>query len=159
MFTTADLYDEYQAQLNCVEPIFRPYGKKKVFSGKILTLKLFEDNSLVRKQLETDGKGKVLVIDGGGSLRCALVGDQLAALAIRNNWNGIIIYGCLRDSHLINAMDIGIRAINTCPVKSIKRNIGEVDIPITFGGVTFIPSEYIYVDHDGILISEHNLLK
>jgi len=116
-------------------------------------------NSFVRKQLETDGKGKVLVIDGGGSLRCALVGDQLAALAIRNNWNGIIIYGCLRDSHLINAMDIGIRAINTCPVKSIKRNIGEVDIPITFGGVTFIPSEYIYVDHDGILISEHNLLK
>ncbi|CAM4255124.1 ribonuclease E activity regulator RraA [Gillisia hiemivivida] len=104
MFTTADLWDEYEELLRCVDSIFNHFGKKKAFFGKITTLKLFEDNSLVRKQLESNGKGKVLVIDGGGSLRCALIGDQLAALAIHNNWNGIIVNGCIRDSQLINSM-------------------------------------------------------
>ncbi len=159
MFTTADLWDAHNESLICVDPIFNHFGNKKVFSGKITTLKLFEDNSLVRKQLESDGKGKVLIIDGGASLRCALVGDQLAALAIQNNWNGIIINGSIRDSHLINSMDIGIRALNTSPVKSIKRNIGEIDIPVKFGGVTFISHDYIYVDLDGILMSKRNLVK
>ena len=159
MFTTADLWDTHNESLICVDPIFNHFGNKKMFSGQITTLKLFEDNSLVRKQLESDGKGKVLVIDGGASLRCALVGDQLAALAIQNNWKGIIINGCIRDSHLINLMDIGIRALNTCPVKSIKRNIGEIDIPVKFGGVTFILQDYIYVDLDGILVSKRNLVK
>jgi regulator of ribonuclease activity A len=159
MFTTADLWDSHSESLICVDPIFNHFGNKKMFSGQIATLKLFEDNSLVRKQLESDGKGKVLVIDGGASLRCALVGDQLAALAIQNNWNGIIIHGCIRDSHLINTMDIGIRALNTCPVKSIKRNIGEIEIPVKFGGVTFISQDYIYVDLDGILVSKRNLVK
>lgn len=159
MFTTADLWDAHSESLICVDPIFNHFGNKKMFSGQITTLKLFEDNSLVRKQLESDGRGKVLVIDGGASLRCALVGDQLATLAIQNNWNGIIIHGCIRDSHLINLMDIGIRALNTCPVKSIKRNIGEIDIPVKFGGVTFILQDYIYVDLDGILVSKRNLVK
>ncbi len=158
MFTTADLWDEYHLQLTCVDPIFRPFGNKKAFTGKISTLKLFEDNSLVRKQLESDGKGKVLVVDGAGSLRCALVGDRLATLAIQNNWNGIIINGCLRDSQPINTMNIGIRALNTSPVKSIKRNNGEIGVAVKFGGVTFIQDEYVYVDHDGILISKQNLV-
>jgi regulator of ribonuclease activity A len=159
MFTTADLGDEHGTLLSCVDPIFNHFGNKKTFSGKISTLKLFEDNSLVRQQLELDGKGKVLVIDGGGSLRCALVGDQLAALAIRNNWEGIIVNGCIRDSELINSMNIGIKALNTCPIKSVKRNQGEVNIPVKFGGVTFISDDSIYVDADGILISIRNLLK
>jgi regulator of ribonuclease activity A len=159
MFTTADLGDELGTLLSCVDPIFNHFGNKKTFSGKISTLKLFEDNSLVRKQLELDGKGKVLVIDGGGSLRCALVGDQLAALAIQNNWEGIIVNGCIRDSELINSMNIGIKALNTCPIKSVKRNQGEVNIPVKFGGVTFISDDSIYVDADGILISIRNLLK
>ena len=159
MFTAADLWDEHHEHLSCVDPIFRSFGNKKAFSGKITTLKLFEDNSLVRKQLESDGKGKVLVIDGGASLRCALVGDQLAALAIQNNWKGIVVNGCIRDSHLINSMDIGIRALNTSPVKSVKRNIGEIDISVKFGGVTFVSNDYIYVDLDGILISKRNLVK
>ncbi|ALM09052.1 ribonuclease activity regulator protein RraA [Sediminicola sp. YIK13] len=159
MFTTADLWDEHSELLHCVAPIFRSYGTKKAFSGEITTLKLFEDNSLVRKQLESSGKGKVLVIDGGASLRCALVGDQLAELAIKNNWNGIIINGSIRDSLIINSMNLGIRALNTSPVKSIKRNSGEIDIPIEFGGVTFSSGHYIYVDTDGILISKENLLK
>lgn len=158
-FTTADLWDEHETLLSCVAPIFNHFGNKKMFSGKMSTLQLFEDNSLVRKQLELDGKGKVLVIDGGGSLRCALIGDQIAALAIQNNWEGIIVNGCIRDSQVINSMNIGIKALNTCPVKSVKRNQGEIAIPVKFGGITFIPEEYIYADADGILVSKHNLLK
>ena len=159
MFTTADLWDAHNILLTCVDPIFNHFGNKAVFSGKITTLKLFEDNSLVRKQLESRGSGKVLVVDGGGSLRCALLGDQLATLAIQNNWNGIIVNGCIRDSEVINSMEIGIRALNTSPVKSMKRNIGEIDITVKFGGVTFISGDYIYVDTDGILVSKRNLVK
>ncbi|WP_339921107.1 ribonuclease E activity regulator RraA [uncultured Flavobacterium sp.] len=159
MFTTADLWDEYDTLLSCVDPIFNHFGNKKNFSGKITTIKLFEGNSLVRKQLELDGKGKVLLIDGGASLRCALIGDQLAELAIQNNWQGIIVNGCIRDSEVINAMNIGIKALNTSPVKSVKRNLGEINIPVKFGGITFIPGDYIYADGDGILVSNNNLLK
>jgi len=159
MFTTADLWDKHETLLSCVDPIFKHFGNKKVFSGIISTVKLFEDNSLVRKQLELDGKGKVLVIDGGASLRCALIGDQLALLAIQNNWEGIIVNGCIRDSQVINSMNIGIKALNTCPVKSVKRNIGEINIPVQFGSVTFVSDEYTYVDADGILVSKQNLLK
>jgi regulator of ribonuclease activity A len=159
MFTTADLWDEHETLLSCVDPIFNHFGNKKMFSGKITTIKLFEDNSLVRKQLELDGKGKVLLIDGGASLRCALIGDQLAELAIQNNWEGIIVNGCIRDSEVINAMSIGIKALNTSPVKSVKRNLGEINIPVKFGGITFIPGDYIYADGDGILVSNNNLLK
>jgi len=132
--------------------------KKKAFSGKITTLKLFEDNSFVRKQLESNGKGKVLVVDGGASLRCALFGDKLAELAITNKWEGIIVNGCIRDSYLINQMDIAIKAINTSPVKSIKRNIGKMNIPVNFSGVTFIPGQFVYSDNDGVLISKKRLL-
>ncbi len=159
MFTTADLWDEHETLLSCVDPIFNHFGNKKMFSGKITTIKLFEDNSLVREQIESDGKGKVLVIDGGASLRCALIGDQLAALAIQNNWEGIIVNGCIRDSDVINSMNIGIKALNTSPVKSVKRNLGEINIPVKFGGITFIPEDYIYADGDGILVSKNNLLK
>ncbi len=124
MFTTADLWDEHEIHLSCVDPIFTHFGTKKTFSGQIITLQLFEDNSLVRKHLESDGTGKVLIIDGGGSLRCALIGDQLATLAIQNNWEGIIVNGSIRDSSIINTMNIAIKALNTTPVKSVKRNQG-----------------------------------
>ncbi|NRS90195.1 regulator of ribonuclease activity A [Flavobacterium sp. 7E] len=159
MLTTADLWDQYETLLRCVDPIFKSFGHKTAFAGKISTIKVFEDNSLVRKQLETDGKGKVLVIDGGGSLRCALVGDQLAELAIQNNWEGIIVNGCIRDSVVINTLNIGVKAINTSPVKSIKRNQGEMAVPVKFGGITFKPNDYLYADADGVLVSKTNLLK
>jgi len=132
--------------------------KKKAFSGKINTLESFEDNSFVRKQLESNGKGKVLVVDGGASLRCALVGDKLAELAITNKWEGIIVNGCIRDNYLINQMDIVITAINISPVKSIKRNIGKMNIPVNFSGVTFIPGQFVYSDNYGVLISKKSLL-
>jgi regulator of ribonuclease activity A len=156
-FKTPDLCDEFEAELGktvrVVAPMFQRYGKRSSFSGQIVTLKIFEDNSLVREAFAEDGKGKVLVIDGGGSLRCALVGDQIALLAEKNAWEGVIVYGCIRDSADINGINIGVRALNTHPQKSIKKGAGDRDISVTFGGVTFNPGEFLYADEDGVLIS------
>lgn len=154
---TADLCDKYMDQLQVAEPIFRSYGKTGSFQGEIHTLKLFEDNSLVRSELEKPGRRKVLVIDGEGSLRCALVGDNLAKLVIENDWAGLVVFGCIRDSAVINAMDVGIKALNTNPTKSVKRNEGKVNIPVRFAGVEFQPGDYLYSDEDGIVVSESPL--
>ena len=150
---TTDLCDAHEAAVRAVEPMFSSFGGRDAFHGQIATLKLFEDNSLVRVALESPGEGRVLVIDGGGSLRRALLGDQLAALAVQNRWAGIIVYGCIRDSRAIGEMDIGVFAIDTHPMKTVKRNAGEADIPVSFGGVTFIPGEWLYADDDGVIVS------
>lgn len=152
-YLTTDLCDAHEDKLRVVEPMFASYGGRAAFYGRIATLKLFEDNSLVRKAVESPGEGRVLVIDGGGSLRRALVGDQLAALAVKNDWAGIIVYGCIRDSRAISDMDLGVFALDTHPMKTIKRNVGEADIPVTFGGVTFTPGEWLYADDDGVIVS------
>ena len=161
-FKTPDLCDEFEAELGktvrVVAPMFQRYGSRKSFSGQIVTLKIFEDNSLVREMFAENGTGKVLVIDGGGSLRCALVGDQLAILAKKNGWEGAVVYGCIRDSGDINEIDIGVRALNTHPQKSIKKGAGDRNIPVTFGGVTFNPGEWLYADEDGVLLSANSLL-
>ena len=161
-FKTPDLCDEFETKLGktvrVVAPMFQKYGLRKHFSGQIVTLKLFEDNSLVRAAFDEDGKGKVLVIDGGGSLRCALIGDQIAILAQKNGWEGAIVYGCIRDSADINQLDIGIAALNTHPQKSIKKGVGDRNIAVTFGGVTFTPGEYLYADEDGVLVSSKPLI-
>lgn len=157
-FKTADLCDEHSDNLQIAEPLFNDYGGNKTFGGEIVTLKLFEDNSLVRQQLETNGKGKVLVVDGGGSLRCALLGDMLAELGVKNEWVGLIIYGCIRDSKDVGEFALGVKAINTCPLKSKKRNEGQVNIPVRFAGVTFTPGHYAYADEDGIIVSEKALV-
>jgi len=161
-FKTPDLLDRHEEKtqngsVRVVAPMFQPYGGRVSFSGQIVTLKLFEDNSLVREALSGEGKGKVLVVDGGGSLRCALVGDQLALLAHRNSWEGIIVYGCIRDAHDIGQVDIGLRALNTHPLKSVKKGVGQCDLAISFGGVTFRPGEWIYVDGDGVIVSDQPL--
>lgn len=161
-FKTPDLLDNNEAgtrngSVRVVAPMFRPYGGRAVFSGQIVTLKLFEDNSLVREALAADGHGKVLVIDGGGSLRCALVGDQLAILANASGWEGIVVYGCIRDSADIARIDLGLRALDTHPLKSVKKGTGERDLAVSFGGVTFRSGEWIYVDEDGIVVSEQPL--
>lgn len=161
-FKTPDLLDNNEAatrsgSVRVVAPMFRPYGGRRVFSGQIVTLKLFEDNSLVREALAADGEGKVLVIDGGGSLRCALVGDQLAILANASGWEGIVVYGCIRDSGDIGGIDLGVRALDTHPLKSVKKGAGDRDLAVSFGGVTFRPGEWIYVDEDGIVVSEQAL--
>lgn len=152
-YLTTDLCDAHEDKVRVVEPMFSSFGGKDAFFGPIVTLKLFEDNSLVRKAVESPGNGRVLVIDGGGSLRRALVGDQLAALAVKNGWAGIVVYGCIRDSRAIGEMDIGVFAIDTHPMKTVKRNVGEADIPVSFGGVTFVPGEWLYADEDGVIVS------
>ena len=157
-FSTADLWDEHAQDLNCLTPIFQHFGKKNCFAGQVVTLKLYEDNSLVRETLGEQGQGKVLVVDGGASLRCALVGDRLAQKAIDNAWEGVIVYGCIRDSAIINTMNIGIKAINTSPVKSIKRGVGLRDEIVQFAGVAISSAHFIYADQDGILISLKKLV-
>ena len=152
-FTTPDLCDAHEGQVSVVAPMFRRYGGRAAFSGQISTVKCFEDNSLVREALGKPGAGKVLVVDGGGSLRCALVGDQLAALGQTNGWAGIVVYGCIRDSAAISRMDIGVRALDTHPLKSVKRGVGQADEAVSFGGVRFVPGHYLYADDDGIIVS------
>jgi regulator of ribonuclease activity A len=155
---TADLCDEHIDKLQVAEPIFRDFGGAACFEGEIHSLKVFEDNTLVRAALEKDGTGKVLVVDGGGSLRCALVGDNLVTLAIKNNWRGIVVYGCIRDSKPIGEMKMGLKALNTNPTKSVKRNEGQENIPVRFAGVDFKPGQYLYADEDGVVVSEFPLI-
>lgn len=158
-FTTADLCDAYadQKHFQIAEPLFRAFGAKSAFSGQITTLKVFEDNVLVRKTLEEKVDNRVLVIDGGGSHRCALLGGDLAQLACNNGWRGIVVYGCIRDSVEINQLPIGIRALHTHPLKSHKRGLGERDLLVTFAGVNFKKDHYLYADEDGMIVSDSML--
>lgn len=152
-FSTADLCDAHDGKVRVATPILRSFGGKSAFHGRIATLKLFEDNGLVRKTLDTPGDGRVLVIDGGGSLRCALLGDQLAALAVKNGWSGIVIWGCIRDSTAIGAMDLGVFALATHPQKTVKKNLGDPEVTVTFAGIDFVPGEWLYADPDGLIVS------
>jgi regulator of ribonuclease activity A len=156
-FVTADLYDEHEENLRIATPMFNDYGGKKRFSGPASTVKVFEDNSLVRTALEEPGQGRVLVVDGNASLRCALVGDMLAELGKDNGWQGIIVYGCIRDSAVIANINIGVKALDTNPRKSVKKGVGERDIAVTFADVTINPGDYIYADEDGVVISVEKL--
>lgn len=158
MFSTADLYDEFGEDLQVATPLLNDYGGRKIFSGQISTVKVFEDNSLVRAALEENGDGKILVVDGGSSIRCALLGDMLAELGKSNNWTGVIVNGCIRDSAVIAKIDFGVKALNTNPRKSVKKGVGERDIPVSFADVTFNPGDYVYADPDGIIISGHKLV-
>lgn len=153
-FATADLYDELGDALQVATPMFNNYGGEKKFSGPITTIKAHEDNVLVRSALEEPGEGRVLVIDGGGSLRCAMVGDMLAELGVKNGWAGILVYGCIRDAAMMATMSIGIKALNTNPKKSVKKGAGDRDIAVTFAGVTFTPGHYLYADEDGVVVAE-----
>jgi regulator of ribonuclease activity A len=155
---TADLCDRNEGRVRVVAPMFRTYGGRIAFGGSIWTVKCFEDNSLVRSALESPGEGRVLVVDGGGSLRCALLGDQLARLAERNGWSGIVVYGCIRDSRAIGRTQVGVVALATHPLKSVKRGAGEAGVPVAFGGVTFVPGEMLYADEDGVIVSERPLV-
>ncbi len=151
--STPDLCDAHPDMVRVVAPMFNNYGGRKAFGGQIITVKCFEDNSVVKQQVAEPGDGRVMVVDGGGSLRCALLGDLLAAKAIQNNWAGLIIYGCIRDVDEIANMDVGVQALKTIPIKSVRKGVGELNIPVMFGGVTFQPGEYLYADTNGAIIS------
>ena len=156
-FATADLYDEYEEKLQIASPMFNDYGGNLKFCGPASTVRVFEDNSLVRAALEEPGEGRVLVIDGGASLKCALLGDMLVELGKENDWAGIIVYGCIRDSAVIANIAIGIKALNTNPRKSVKKGTGERDVSVDFADVIISPGDYIYADEDGVVISAERL--
>ncbi len=157
-FQTADLCDAFESEVQVAQPLFFSYGGARCAGGVIRTLKLFEDNALVREMLATPGQGAVLVIDGGGSLRRALLGDQLAELAVRNGWRGVIVYGAIRDTRTIGQLPLGVWALGTIPLKTIKRGIGERNLPVTFAGLTFTPGHFVYADEDGIIVASRPLL-
>ncbi|MGI5154631.1 ribonuclease E activity regulator RraA [Microbispora sp. CA-102843] len=156
-FATADLYDAHGDALRSCVTQFHSYGSRARFSGQISTIRCLEDNALVKQVLATPGEGRVLVVDGGGSLRTALLGDMIAASAVENGWAGVVINGGVRDTAALAGLDLGIKALGANPRKSAKTALGEVDVPVTFGDVTFAPGEWLYSDEDGILVSDHRL--
>lgn len=153
----ADLYDVHGENLRVAAPIFRDFGGAPSFEGPVAIVKVHEDNSLVRASLEQPGEGRVLVVDGGGSLRCALVGDQLGELAVRNGWRGIVVYGCVRDAAQLAALPVGIKAIAANPRKSLRKGEGSRDIAVRFAEVTIAPGDYLYADPDGVIVADRKL--
>lgn len=163
-FVTCDLLDDHpEKNLQVVSPyldgkFFKSYGARQSFSGQVITVKCFEDNSRVKELLATDGTGKVLVVDGGASMRCALMGDMIAESAVNHHWNGVVIYGCIRDVDAISKLDLGVHALAAIPQKSNRKGIGEVDVNLYFGGVTIQTGDYLYADNNGIVISKEKLV-
>lgn len=153
-FATADLFDDHGDRLQIALPLFRDYGGRVRFHGAISTVKALEDNSRVREAVKSPGEGRVLVVDGGGSLQRAMLGDMLAADAVANGWAGVLIHGCIRDSAAISGMALGVKALGTCPAKTDKRGEGLPDVPVRFAGVTFAPGAYLYADEDGVVVAE-----
>jgi regulator of ribonuclease activity A len=158
VYSTADLCDEHGERVSVVAPLLRNFGGTSRFCGEIITVKVCDDNVLVREALSEPGRGRVLVVDGGGSLNCALVGDQLAALAHRNRWAGIVVNGCIRDSAAIASIPIGILALATHPRKSRKQGAGEIGVPVHFASVNFVSGAQLYSDEDGIIVSAEPLI-
>ena len=149
---TADLYDEFGEDLQSVSMQFRSFGGRSMFDGPIRTIRCFEDNALVKSTLATPGDGAVLVIDGGGSLNTALIGDLIADSAVQHGWAGVVIHGAIRDSVAIGNLDLGVKALGTNPRKSAKTGAGELDVDLEFGGVVFRVGRRLHADEDGILV-------
>ena len=156
-FVTADLVDAHAHVVRSCEVQFRSYGKRSRFHGPIRTIKCANDNALIKQTVSTPGNGAVLVVDGGGSLSSALVGDLIAGMAQENGWAGLVIWGVIRDSVALADLDIGIKALGSNPWKSKKDGVGQVDVPVSFGGVEFVPGSWIYCDEDGVLVSPRKL--
>lgn len=154
---TTDLSDAHQSDVQHCAPLFNDYGGVIAFSGPIATLKLFEDNVMVRAAVEMPGEGRVLVVDGGASMNCALFGGNLAALTEKNGWAGVVINGCVRDRAELAAASVGIKALNHHPRRSAREGKGEADVVVNFAGVTFTPGAWLYADADGIILSDKKL--
>ena len=154
---TSELCDLYAEQVDVVEPIFSSFGGVSNFYGKVTTVKCFESNGLIAEVLEENGEGRVLVIDGGGAVRRGLIDAELAQFAVDNGWEGIIVYGAVRQIQQLENLDIGIHALAPIPVSADESTAGESDVPVNFGGVTFFPEDYIYADLTGIILSQEPL--
>jgi regulator of ribonuclease activity A len=158
-FLTADLFDAHGDRLRVCQVQFREFGGTRRFHGPVRTIRTFEDNALIKRTLSEPGQGAVLVIDGGASLRCALIGDVIAGLADRNGWAGVVVYGAVRDTAALGKLGLGIKALGSNPRKSGKSGAGELDGAINFGGVDFRAGDWLYSDEDGIVVSENALHK
>jgi regulator of ribonuclease activity A len=158
MISTPDLCDAHEDEVVVLEPIFNNYGGRGAFGGAVVTVKCFEDNSLVKEQLALPGNGRVLVVDGGGSLRRALMGDMIAESATKNGWSGVVIYGAIRDVDAIGELDLGVQAVGVIPLKTEKRGIGDLNVPVRFAGVDISPGDYLYADNNGIIVSADSLI-
>lgn len=156
-FRTADLVDTHGDRLGSCELPFRQFGGRRRFAGEIRTVKCYEDNVLLRRVLEGPGEGRVLVIDGAGSLACALVGDLIAGLAQASGWSGLVVRGAVRDVEALARLPIGVKALGSNPRKSAKSGAGVADVPVAFGGVVFSPGAWLYSDEDGILVAPERL--
>lgn len=157
MQSTPDLCDQYPELVQVLEPMLSNFGGREQFWGQIVTVKCFEDNSVVKQLVGTAGEGRVIVVDARGSLRRACLGDMLAEQASQNGWAGLVIYGCIRDIDQIMATDIGVQALGVHPMKTEKKGIGEQNIAVSFGGVTFHPGEYLYADNNGVIVAAQPL--
>jgi regulator of ribonuclease activity A len=156
-FTTADLVDAHSDAVRSCAAQFRQFGGRVRFHGPVRTLQTLEDNALIKQALSTAGAGAVLVIDGGASLRCALVGDVIAGLAQKNGWAGLVIWGAVRDTVALGGLPLGIKALGSNPWRSSKKGTGQLDVAVSFGGVEFRPGNWLYSDEDGILVSDRRL--
>ncbi|MCA9544041.1 MAG: ribonuclease E activity regulator RraA [Myxococcales bacterium] len=152
MTPTADLYDIHLEALQVCELPLLDFGGRRRVQGPLATLKCHEDNSRVREALAEPGQGRVLVIDGGGSRRYALLGDNLAQMAVENGWAGVLVHGVIRDAAVIARMDLWVRALGTVPRKTAKRGEGQRDLPVRFGGATFAPGATLVADEDGVVV-------
>lgn len=149
---TADLYDERGNELDSLSLPLHDFGARTAFHGPVRTVRCHRDNALVKSVLATPGDGAVLVVDGGGSLESALVGDLIAASAVQNGWAGIIVHGAIRDREAIAQLPLGVKALGSNPRKSAKDGVGEVDVPVVIAGVRFAPGRHVWADADGILV-------
>ncbi len=157
MLSTPDLCDQFPDDVLVLDPLFKDYGGKTSFCGPAITIKCFEDNSVVKALLDEPGEGRVIVMDGGGSLRRAILGDMLAENGAKNGWAGLLINGCIRDCEEIAALEIGVKALNTHPMKTEKRGLGDLDVPVTFAGQTINTGDWIYADPNGVVLSRCEL--
>jgi regulator of ribonuclease activity A len=150
--STCDLYDSLGARVRVLPPLFHDFGGRPRFGGMIATVRCFEDNSRVKEILATPGSGKVLVVDGGGSQRCALMGDLIAQSAVDNGWEGVVIYGCIRDRMALRELALGIKALAAIPRKSERRGEGQIQLPVEIAGVACRPGDRLVADEDGVII-------
>jgi regulator of ribonuclease activity A len=152
MTGTSDLHDEHGERAGVCLVQFRQFGGVRAFSGEVSTVRCYEDNVLLKQHISTPGQGRVLVVDAGGSMRCALVGDIIAGIGVEQGWAGIVLHGCVRDVATLRDLPIGVKALGTNPRRSDKRGEGEIDVPVTFGEVTFQPGAMLHSDEDGIVV-------
>lgn len=152
VIATCDLFDKFKDAVRYVLPGFQDFGAVRRFSGPVTTVKCFEDNSRVKELLATPGAGRVLVVDGAGSLRCALMGDMIAASAVKNGWAGVVIWGCVRDVAELATLQLGIKALAPMPRASTRRDQGLVDVPAELPGATVNPGDVLVADEDGIVV-------